>query len=377
MYWICLATIGGFFWLVILFLPWRPWDIREVIDSTQACPDLDLSDITVLIPARNEADVIATTLSTLKNQGHDLAIVVVDDRSTDGTFTVAQTSGIQNLRVISGELLPADWSGKLWALEQGFRHVSTPLTLLLDADIKLLPGIIGALREKLKENHLQFVSVMAHMRMVNLWERLFMPAFVYFFKMLYPFRLSNSSSTRVAAAAGGCILLETRLIEEIGGFKAVCNELIDDCALAKRVKTFGYRTWIGLTHSVCSLRSYEGLVDIWNMVARTAFCQLRYSAILLAGTTMIMLLVFWLPIAGLFFPAASAKIISACALAAMILSYLPTLKFYGQSGRWALVLPLVASLYLAMTWSSAIRFWVGAGSRWKGRFYGKKRSVSL
>ncbi|MGA2515265.1 MAG: glycosyltransferase [Thermodesulfobacteriota bacterium] len=375
MYWIYLATIGAFFWLVILFLPWRPWDIREVMDSTPACPDLDLSDITVLIPARNEAEVIATTLSTLNNQGHDLAMVVVDDRSTDGTFAVAQASGVQNLRVISGEPLPAEWSGKLWALEQGFRHVNTPLALLLDADIELRPGIVQALRQKLEENHLQLVSVMAHLRMVNLWERLFMPAFVYFFKMVYPFRLSNSSSTRVAAAAGGCILLETRLIEEIGGFKAIRNELIDDCALAKRVKALGYRTWIGLTHSVHSLRSYEDLADIWNMVARTAFCQLRYSAILLAGTTIIMLLVFWLPIAGLFFPATIAKIISACALAAMILSYLPALKFYGQSRSWALLLPLIATLYLAMTWSSAIRFWAGSGSPWKGRFYRPDKKV--
>jgi hypothetical protein len=179
----------------------------------------------------------------------------------------------------------------------------------------------------------------------------------------------------VAAAAGGCILLETRLIEEIGGFKAIRNELIDDCALAKRVKSLGYRTWISLTHSVRSLRSYENLAGIWNMVARTAFCQLRYSAMLLGGTTAIMLTVFWLPIAGLFFPTASAKIISACTLAALILSYLPTLKFYGLSGGWAVALPLIAALYLAMTWSSAIRFWVGAGSPWKGRFYTKYKRV--
>ena len=375
MYWIYLAAIGAFIWFVILFLPWRPWDTRAVMDSTSACPDLDLIDTTVLIPARNEAKVIGTALGSLKNQGHDLKIVVVDDRSTDGTFTVAETSGIRKLRVISGEPLPGGWSGKLWALEQGFRHVSTPLTLLLDADIELRPGIIHALRQRLKESHLQLVSVMADMRMVNLWERLFMPAFVYFFKMLYPFRLSNSGSTRVAAAAGGCILLETRLIEEIGGFKAIRNELIDDCALAKRVKALGYRTWIGLTHSAHSLRSYEDLADIWNMVARTAFCQLRYSATLLAVTTMIMLLVFWLPIAGLFFPVVAAEIISACALAAMILSYLPTLKFYGQSRRLALVLPLIATLYLAMTWTSAIRFWAGSGSFWKGRFYRADKRV--
>jgi hopene-associated glycosyltransferase HpnB len=375
MYWSYLAAIGAFIWLAIILLPWRPWGTREYMDSPAATPDADLSDITVLIPARNEAEVISTTLSSLKTQGRGLPIVMVDDRSTDGTVTVAQTSGIKNLRIISGEPLPADWSGKLWALEQGFRHVNTPLVLLIDGDIELQPGIVQGLRRKLKENHLHLVSLMAQMRMVRFWERLLMPAFVYFFKMLYPFRLSNSDFRGVAAAAGGCILLETRLIEEIGGFKAIRNELIDDCALAKRVKSLGYRTWISLTHSVRSLRSYENLAGIWNMVARTAFCQLRYSAMLLGGTTAIMLTVFWLPVAGLFFPTASAKIISACTLAALILSYLPTLKFYGLSGGWAVALPLIAALYLAMTWSSAIRFWVGAGSPWKGRFYTKYKKV--
>jgi cellulose synthase/poly-beta-1,6-N-acetylglucosamine synthase-like glycosyltransferase len=209
------------------------------------------------------------------------------------------------------------------------------------------------------------------MRMVNFWERMLMPAFVYFFKMVYPFRLSNSGFSGVAAVAGGCILLETRLIEETGGFKAIRNELIDDCSLAKRVKLSGLRpglpcnvisssivpldpaskaglaghvpaksrgcrTWIGLTHSVQSLRSYENLSGIWNMVARSAFCQLRYSAALLAGTTVLMLTVFWLPVAGFFFPGVSVKLISAVGLAAMIFSYLPTLKFYKQSRRSSL-----------------------------------------
>jgi len=373
MYWNYLAAIGAFIWLAIILLPWRPWGTREYMDSPTDSPDADLSDITVLIPARNEAEFIGTTLSSLRTQGQDLSIVMADDRSMDGTVTVAQTIGIKNLRIIAGEALPTGWSGKLWALEQGFRHVNTPLVLLIDADIELRPGIVQGLRRKLQEDHLHFISLMAHMRMVSFWERLLMPAFVYFFKMLYPFRLSNSSFRGVAAAAGGCILLETRLIKDIGGFKAVCNELIDDCALAKRVKSLGYRTWIGLTHSVLSLRSYEDLAGIWNMVARTAFCQLRYSAVLLAGTTAMMLTVFWLPVAGLFFPAASAKIISACGLAALIVSYLPALKFYGQSRGWAVALPLIATLYLAMTWSSAIRFWVGEGSSWKGRVYAKHK----
>jgi hopene-associated glycosyltransferase HpnB len=376
MYWNYLAAIGALIWLAIMLLPWRPWDTREVMDSTSAPSDPDLSGITVIIPARNEAEAIGTTLSGVKAQGHNLAIVVVDDGSTDETAAAAGALGGQNLRILSGEPLPPGWSGKVWGLEQGFRHVDTPLTLLIDADIELQPGIVVMLRQKLKEDSLPFISLMAQPRMVSVWERLLMPAFIYFFKMLYPFRLSNSGFTGVAAAAGGCILLESRLIEEIGGFEAIRNELIDDCALAKRVKSLGYRTWIGLTHSVHSLRRYENLAGIWNMVARTAFFQLRYSWLFLVGTTAIMLMLFWLPVAGFFFPGASAKIISACALAGLILSYLPTLKFYGQSRGWALAMPVIATLYLAMTWSSAIRCWVGAGLPWKGRFYTRDEKAS-
>ncbi len=375
MYWNYLAAIGCLIWLAIILLPWRPWGTRESMDSTSTSPEADLSDITALIPARNEAGVIGKTLSSLQAQGHDLQIVLVDDQSTDGTAAVAEALGIKNLYIVSGEPMPEDWSGKLWALEQGFRHVNTPLTLLIDADIELKPGVLKDLRRKLKEDSLHLISLMAQLRMVNFWEKLLMPAFVYFFKMLYPFRLSNSSFTGVAAAAGGCILLETRLIKEIGGFKTIRNELIDDCALAKQVKSRGYRTWIGLTHSVRSLRSYENLAAIWNMVARSAFCQLRYSGMLLAGTTAVMIIVFWLPVAGLFFPTAGAKVISAIALAAMIFSYLPTLKFYGLSRAFALALPFIGTLYLAMTWSSAIRYWAGAGSRWKDRFYTRHEKV--
>jgi hopene-associated glycosyltransferase HpnB len=369
MYWDYLAAIGCLVWLAIILLPWRPWGSRESMDSTSTSPEADLSDITALIPARNEAGVIGKTLSSLQAQGHGLAIVLVDDQSTDGTVAVAEALGIKNLYIVSGEPMPEDWSGKLWALEQGCSHVNTPLTLLIDADIELKPGVLKDLRRKLKENSFHLISLMAQLRMVNFWEKLLMPAFVYFFKMLYPFRLSNSRFTGVAAAAGGCILLETRLIKEIGGFKTIRNELIDDCALAKQVKSRGYRTWIGLTQSVRSMRSYENLAAIWNMVARSAFCQLRYSTMLLAGTTALMIIVFWLPVAGLFFPTASAKVISAIALAAMMFTYLPTLKFYGLSRPFALALPLIGTLYLAMTWSSAIRYWAGAGSQWKDRFY--------
>lgn len=369
--WTCLALAGSFIWLVILLLPWRPWDIRECLDAVPFTPQEDLGDITALIPARNEAAVIETALLRLKAQGLHLSIVLIDDQSTDSTTHVARKLADPNLHIIKGASLPSDWSGKLWALEQGIRHVTTPLTLLIDADIELRPGILTALRKKMKEDGLQLISLMAALRMMSFWERLLMPAFIFFFKLLYPFRLSNSKFVKVAAAAGGCILLETRLIEEVGTFKTLRGDLIDDCALAKKIKVLGYKTWIGLTHSVLSLRSYDRLSGIWNMVARTAFTQLRYSVIVLILCSAIMVMAFWLPVAGLLFPSASAKIISAAALCGMFLCYLPTLKFYGLSRIWGVAMPLIGTLFLGMTWTSAIRFWQGKGSQWKDRSYSK------
>jgi hopene-associated glycosyltransferase HpnB len=373
--WTYLTLAGAAIWFGILLLPWRPWDTREVLEGVALPGEENLSDITALIPARNEAEFVGVSLAGLADQGKPLSIVLVNDQSTDDTVQSALRTAKENLRIIEGESLPAGWSGKLWALEQGLPHVQTPLTLLIDGDIELRAGILAALRNKMTENGLQFISLMAALRMVSFWERSFMPAFIYFFKLLYPFHLSNSSYPRVAAAAGGCILLETRLLQEVGGFQALRGELIDDCALAKRVKSLGHKTWIGLTHSVLSHRPYNDLAAIWNMVARTAFAQLRYSTLFLLLCTVLMMTAFWLPIAGLFFPNPMAKVISAASLGAMMLSYLPTLKFYGVSRVFGLALPLIGSFYLAMTWTSAIRFWLREGSEWKGRSYTKKGKV--
>lgn len=372
--WELIAAVGAFIWLIIVLLPWRPWSTREALDAPSSVAESDLSDLTAVIPARNEAAGIEKALVGLHVQGHGLSIVLVDDRSTDATAAIAQAMGGENLRVINGQPLPEGWTGKLWALDQGYRHVNTPLTLLIDADIQLQPGILPGMLEKLRKDSLNFISLMAQLRMVSFWEKLLTPAFIYFFKMLYPFHLSNSKFKGIAAAAGGCILLETRLIKNIGGFTAIRDQLIDDCALAKRIKAGGSRTWIGLTRSVHSMRRYDHPGGIWKMVARTAFFQLRYSVVLLAGTTGAMLLVFCLPVAGLFFPAATPKIISAGALAAMMLTYWPTLRFYGRSRAWSLCLPFIAMLYLCMTWSSAVRHWRGAGSEWKDRVYGMRSS---
>ena len=366
---ILLAITGAITWLTILLLPWRPWSTREVLDASSPTADEDLSDITVLIPARNEADMLQTTLPALNEQGSGLNIIIVDDQSTDGTSEAARRAGGEDLLILPGNSPPSGWSGKLWALEQGRSHLNTSLVLLLDADIEASPGIIGKLREKMRDKNVHLISLMAVLRMETFCERLLMPAFIYFFKLLYPFHLSNSSSSKVAAAAGGCILLETRVLDEIGGFNSLRGELIDDCALANKVKSNGYKTWLGLSHSVKSLRPYNDMRAIWNMVARTAFTQLRYSKFLLILCTVIMLASFGMPGIGLLWSPLTVKFLSVFCLVSMMLTYLPTLKFYRMSLWWALAMPLIGLLYLAMTWGSAINHWRGQTSQWKGRTY--------
>lgn len=364
---LCAAAI----WIGVLLLPWRPWGTRERLDATVRPGDADLSDVTVLVPARNEADGIRATLAALGAQGEGLHVIVVDDESVDGTAELATGALQSGPLVVSGTPTPAGWTGKLWALEQGRRRVATPFTLLLDADIVLGPGMVAALRDKMRQDRIQLVSLMAALRMQAFWEKLLMPAFVYFFKLLYPFRLSNDPAfPGIAAAAGGCIMMETQVLEEIGGFRRLKNALIDDCALAAQVKACGYTTWIGLTHSASSTRAYKSLEAIWNMVTRTAFTQLRYSTSMLLTLTGIFMLAFWLPVAGLFAPPA-ARTLSLLALCAMGLGYFPTLRYYRMTPWWTLALPLIGTLYLAMTWSSAARYWRGRGSEWKGRIYSK------
>jgi hopene-associated glycosyltransferase HpnB len=371
MFWTLLALSGSLTWLFVLLAPWRFWSTRESLHARGPTPEADLSEITVIIPARDEADLTQTTLASLQNQGRDLNVLLVDDRSTDGTATAAQRVRLPRLRIIQGRVPPEGWSGKLWALDQGFRQVKTPLVLLLDADIELQPGILSAAREAMRNKGLPFLSLMASLRMIGFWERLLMPAFIYFFKLVYPFRLSNSRGSRIAAAAGGFILLETRLLTEIGGFDPLRGELIDDCALAAKVKSCGYPTWIGLSHSLRSLRPYPDLRAIWNMVARTAFTQLRYSPLKLLLCTAALALAFWVPVLGVTFGSGLSRQVSMLGLASMILSYVPTLRFFRLSKLWALTMPVIGTLYLGMTWTSAFRYWQGKRSQWKGRVYWK------
>lgn len=362
-----LSLVAAAAWLGVLLLPWRPWGTREVLEPESGF-SADLDDLTVLIPARNEAGYVRATLLSLVAQGGTPKVIVIDDHSEDGTVEESSSVGSLDLRVIPADPLPEGWSGKLWALEQGLAAVNTRYTLLLDADISLAPGMLPALLNRLREEGAGLVSVMATLRMESLWEKLLMPAFIHFFKMLYPFALANSADRRFSAAAGGCILVETEVLRAIGGFGAIREELIDDCALADRVKKAGHRIWIGLSRSVVSHRRYETLQPIWEMVARTAFTQLRYSPLNLALCTALMMILYWVPPAAILLPA-PPLLPAVIACVAMFLIYLPTLQFYGLNAAWGLAQPVIALLFLAMTWTSALRYRRGERSRWRGRVY--------
>lgn len=356
-------------WVAVLLLPWQPHRVRERLEAKGEARPLD--GVTVLIPARNEAAVIERTLAALAAQGPGLDVIVVDDESDDGTGAILSKLAAAlpfTLRVVAGRPRPAGWSGKLWALHQGLEHVSRSRVLLLDADIELAPGTIAALVERSRETGADLVSIMATLRCETFAERLLSPPFVFFFKLIYPFALAALPRSRVAAAAGGCILARTDALRGVGAFEALRDALIDDCTLAARLKANGQRIWIGMSRSVRSLRAYD-LRDFWRMVSRTAFTQLRYSVSLLAATTAAMLLVFVVPIVALFSGSAPAAAAGVAALAAMAGAYFPTARFYGLPAAWTLTLPAAAVLFLGMTWDSALGYWRGVRAHWKNRAY--------
>jgi hopene-associated glycosyltransferase HpnB len=363
------AVAALLIWLIVLLAPWREWWTREHLEADARRRGEPLHDVTVLIPARDEAPALPKTLASLSEQGPGLAIVVVDDQSSDATGEVARRSAGVGVRVISGAPLPEGWTGKVWAQSQARPFLDRPLVLLLDADIALAPGLIATLRQRLRDQNLGLASLMAELPMEGFWERLLLPAFVYFFKLIYPFQVANSTSKRVAAAAGGCVLLEIRALDAIGGFASLRDAIIDDCTLARLIKGAGYRTWVGLTRSVISHRRYHGLGDIWRMVTRTAFTQLRYSWLLLAACSLLMVVCFVGPVMVSFSPDPGARAIALGAWLAMWLAYLPTLRFYDLPARWGLLMPFIGLLFLTMTWDSARRYLRGERSAWRGRRY--------
>jgi hopene-associated glycosyltransferase HpnB len=271
--------------------------------------------------------------------------------------------------VITLQSKPAEWSGKLWALSQGVAASRAPLLLLTDADIVHGPRHLSTLVAKLLRSRTDMVSEMVRLNCTSLAERALVPAFVYFFQMLYPFRKVNDPRSSVAAAAGGTVLIRREALQRTGGIEAIKNSLIDDVALATAVKKSG-SIFLGHSGLAASIRPYPHFADIWHMISRTAFTQLRHSAVLLALTLLGLTLVWLVPAAAILFGHGRQLAAGSLAFGLSAVSYLPTLARYGRSRFWAPVLPLIALFYMAATVGSALDYWRGRGARWKSRAYG-------
>jgi hopene-associated glycosyltransferase HpnB len=332
---------------------------------------LDRPTVTIVVPARDEAPVIESTLRSLLAQDYagPFRIILVDDGSTDGTGVRARALDGSRLRVLDGTPPPVGWSGKLWAVSLGIAEADdAELILLTDADIVHDPGHLTALVAQAERHDLDLVSEMVALACDSLAERALVPAFVYFFQLLYPFAWANDPLCTTAAAAGGTILIRRRALARIGGIAAVRGALIDDVALARAVKRGG-RIWLGHSTLARSVRPYPDFADIWRMVARTAYVQLHFSVLLLIATTLGMALTFLAAPAVALLGHGMARLCGWLTWAGMTASYLPTLHRFRRAPLWAVLLPAVALFYMAATIKSAVDHYRGRGVRWKQRAY--------
>jgi hopene-associated glycosyltransferase HpnB len=332
--------------------------------------------VAVVVPARDEVEQVAETLRSLLGQDFSgtLDIILVDDNSTDGTGEWARQIAATDARlhVLSGQPLPPGWSGKLWAVSQGLQHEAArqaDYVLLTDADIVHAPTHLASLTAMASDERLDLVSEMVHLRCQSFAERAAIPAFVFFFQMLYPFARVADRRSNTAAAAGGTMLISRRALDSVGGVEEIRSELIDDVALARRVKSAGFSIWLGHAEEAVSNRRYASFGDIWSMIARTAYVQLRYSPLLLIGTCLGMLLIYAVPVAAAVAGAGLVRTAGITAWAIMALLFQPTLRRYRCSPLWGLALPAIALFYLAATCGSAVRFYLGRGGQWKNRRY--------
>lgn len=373
-----IASIGLAAWLYLLLFNGGFWlsSEREEAEQDKYPEPKVWPRVTAVIPARNEADMLPGSLTSLVKQDYPgaFSIVLVDDQSTDGTADVARAiaaASNRDITIVSGAPLPPGWTGKVWAMHQGIATASAgeappEYLLLTDADIGYRSDILKSLVVGSTANGRAMTSVMAKLKCDSLAEKWLVPAFIFFFEMLYPFRRVNRRADRTAAAAGGCMLVERTALERAGGIAAIRGALIDDCALGKLLKTQG-PIWLGLSDRVLSLRPYETFEDIRRMVARSAYAQLRYSPILLVGTVLAMLAIYVAPPALAVLATYPANMLAAATYLLMFIAYQPTLRFYNRSPLWGLALPLIATAYVGFTLDSAYQHVRGRGGLWKGR----------
>jgi hopene-associated glycosyltransferase HpnB len=332
--------------------------------------------VTVVIPARDEAEHIADTLRSLLIQqfNGELKIVMVDDNSSDGTGALARELAVtdRRLSVLDGELLKTGWTGKMWAVSQGLRQTETlaaDYVLFTDADIVHGPGHLASLVSRAERDQLSLVSEMVRLRCESLAERATLPAFVFFFQLLYPFRWVCDPERTTAAAAGGTMLVAQEALRRVDGVNRISRALIDDVALAREIKRGGHRIWLGHGEQVISERRYAGFSDVWKMIARTAYVQLGYSPWVLIGTCVGMLLVYVEPVLASLFATGALRWAGAVCWTGMAIAFQPTLWRYRRSPAWGLLLPVIGLFYLMATVSSAVRFYQGRGGQWKNRNY--------
>jgi hopene-associated glycosyltransferase HpnB len=363
-----LAALSLLVWLYLLLAHGRFWQSGpELVPMRPAAAPA----VAVVVPARDEAPLIGRSLQSLLAQDYagPLKIVVVDDGSGDGTGAMARSLGDTRLTVLDGRPRPAGWSGKLWAVAQGLAEADgADLFLLTDADIIHDPRHLATLVAQAERGDLDLVSEMVALACDTPAERALVPAFVLFFQLLYPLAWVNDPLRATAAAAGGTILIRRRALQRIGGVASVRGALIDDVALAATVKRGG-RIWLGHSGLARSVRAYPTAADIWRMVSRTAYVQLRFSPLLLAGTVLAMTLIFLLPPFAALLGHGPARWFGWLTWGAMAAAYQPTLHRFHRSVLWASCLPAVAAFYLAATIAAAANHHLGRGVAWKGRAY--------
>ncbi|MBI4725000.1 MAG: glycosyltransferase [Rhodomicrobium sp.] len=384
---LALGGAGLAAWLYLLLARGGFWraHIREEADIVPE--PRDWPSVAAVIPARNEADVIATSLSSLLTQDYPkpLAIILADDQSEDGTSEAARAAAeavqlSDRLTVLQGQPLPPGWTGKLWAVKQGVQKAQSlagapHYFLLTDADIAYDPGVIRRLVARAEAQNLVLTSLMVKLRCESLAERLLIPAFVFFFQMLYPFAWVNRRTSSMAAAAGGCMLVRRDALEAASVIEAIRSSLIDDCALGRSMKKQG-PIWLGLTGSAQSLRPYPRFGDIRRMVARSAYDQLNYSPLLLAGTVIAMTLTYLMPPLLAVWGTGLGQAAGWATWGLMTAAFLPIVRFYRLWPLWAAALPVIACFYMLFTLDSGLQHWRGRGGLWKGRVQARRAEAS-
>jgi len=377
---LAIATLASAIWLYLIVARGAFWRASVRDDANLNAQPQTWPRVMAVVPARNEVDVIAQSLHSLLTQDYpgSLDVILVDDQSRDGTSamaaaTAANLQAHNRLIIVSSRTLPAGWAGKVWAMKQGVDRSETlprppDYLLFLDADIACTPDALKRLVARAEADGLVLTSLMAKLRCETWAERALIPAFVFFFQMLYPFTWVNSRSRETAAAAGGCMLVRRDALHKAGGIESIRNALIDDCALGSKLKSVG-RIWLGLTERVLSLRAYPQVSDIRRMVSRSAYHQLRYSPLLLAGTAAGMGLTYLAPPFLVIFGTGLSQILGVLSWATMALAFQPTLKFYRISPLWGIALPAIGCAYLIFTLDSAYQHLRGRGGLWKGRVH--------